>query len=317
MGSRFRLAAFLSGLAVVAVALVLMLQLRSKDEKKVEGKQPAGTVETKQPPSDEKAFYSTYGFTDPVERLEALEKFLRDFPASSQATRARGEIFKIVITRWPDDRKRVFDSAQRMIESGGAAEYQFIARELLGAELFLAEAEEFALKSVNGLTREAFFSQEKKSYLERTRPVPSDEFLEKEYMKQTAAYRTTLARIYLRRGKAAEGEKMLKEAYAIDPLLSPAAIGLAEIAEKKGDNKAAVDYLLSATITSGRSIADAYSRLEAVYRKTHAGSLDGMEAALDARYLELFPNPVQVEPYKPDHLRSDRVVLAEFFTGAG
>lgn len=315
MGSRFRLAAFLTGLAVVAVALVLMLQLRSKDEKKVEEKQPA--VETKQPPPDEKAFYATYGFTDPVERLEALEKFLHDFPASSHATRARGEIFKIVITKWPNDRERVFDSAERMIESGGASEYQFVAKELLGAELFLAEAEEFALKSVNGLTREAFFSQETKSYLEQKRPVPSDEFLEKEYMKQTAAYRTTLARIYLRRGKAAEGEKMLKEAYAIDPLLSPAAIGLTEIAEKKGNNKAAVDYLLSATITSGRSIADAYSRLEAVYRKTHAGSLDGMEAALDARYLELFPNPVQVEPYKPDHLRSDRVVLAEFFTGAG
>ena len=81
MGSRFRLAAFLSGLAVVAVALVLMLQLRSKDEKKVEGKQPAGTVETKQPPSDEKAFYSTYGFTDPVERLEALENFFGISPA--------------------------------------------------------------------------------------------------------------------------------------------------------------------------------------------------------------------------------------------
>jgi thiol-disulfide isomerase/thioredoxin len=54
-----------------------------------------------------------------------------------------------------------------------------------------------------------------------------------------------------------------------------------------------------------------------VYRKSHNGSLDGLEAMLDTEYRKRFPNPVHVEVYKPSERRSDRMVLAEVFTGSG
>ena len=38
---------------------------------------------------------------------------------------------------------------------------------------------------------------------------------------------------------------------------------------------------------------------------------------LDTEYHKRFPNPVHVEAYKPTAARTDRVVLAEVFTGSG
>ena len=54
-----------------------------------------------------------------------------------------------------------------------------------------------------------------------------------------------------------------------------------------------------------------------LYKKSHNGSLDGLEAMLDTEYRKRFPNPVHVEAYKPGEKRSDRMVLAEVFTGSG
>ncbi|HXA51079.1 MAG TPA: hypothetical protein VNV86_12270, partial [Candidatus Acidoferrum sp.] len=56
---------------------------------------------------------------------------------------------------------------------------------------------------------------------------------------------------------------------------------------------------------------------EDLYRKSHGGSLDGIDAMLDTEYRKRFPNPVHVQPYQPAEKRSDRVVLGEVFTGSG
>src|SRR5678815_5725698 len=58
-------------------------------------------------------------------------------------------------------------------------------------------------------------------------------------------------------------------------------------------------------------------RFHALYRKTHGGKLDGVEEYLDARYRESYKNPVKSQKYRSELGRTDRVVLAEFFTGAG
>ncbi|HXB67720.1 MAG TPA: thioredoxin family protein, partial [Candidatus Acidoferrales bacterium] len=42
-----------------------------------------------------------------------------------------------------------------------------------------------------------------------------------------------------------------------------------------------------------------------------------LEAMLDGEYRNRYPNPVTVEAYKPSEKRSDRMVLAEIFTGSG
>ena len=68
---------------------------------------------------------------------------------------------------------------------------------------------------------------------------------------------------------------------------------------------------------SGHAPPAANKAFEEVYKKGHNGSLDGLEAMLDAEYRKRFPNPVHVETYKPSEKRSDRMVLAEVFTGSG
>ncbi len=49
----------------------------------------------------------------------------------------------------------------------------------------------------------------------------------------------------------------------------------------------------------------------------HDGSLDGLEDVLDARYVKDGPKAPEVEKYERAADRSERVVLAEIFTGAG
>ena len=141
--------------------------------------------------------------------------------------------------------------------------------------------------------------------------------MDKKYFKELAAYSTTLGRIYLEKGRTAEGETILQNAYDVDPTIAQAAIGLAEIAEARGDNTRAMELLTAATFTAGSAIEDARERLETLYLETHNGSLDGLETILDTVHKELFPNPVKVDKYLPGAARSERTVLAEFFTGAG
>lgn len=276
-------------------------------------------------PPDQIAFYATYPITDSGKKIEALEKFVKDFPGSSQIGTARREILKAVVKKWPNDRKRILEAANRMIrppaETGARTanipEYQFIAKELLGAGILFDEAEAFAVKSLDGFNRERFVEGMKKMYAGWKREMPSDEVVDKKYIEERAAYRTTLGRIYLKQGKIKAGEKILRETHEASPLLAQAAEGLAEIEEGKGDLPAALNYLTTAALTAGYTTADAHRRFEALYRKTHGGSTEGAEDMLDARYEKLFPNPVKTNGYKPSASRSDRVVLAEFFTGAG
>jgi tetratricopeptide (TPR) repeat protein len=201
--------------------------------------------------------------------------------------------------------------------SSDASVYAFLAGELFDAGIFLDEAEGFALKSLEYFDRTRFMEGLKKSYEEQKRPTPSEAEANKKYLAELAAYRTTLGRIYLKKGREAEGEKLLRAAYATDPTLSQAIVGLAEIAEKRGEDAAALDYLTTAVLTAGYKVADATGRFETLYRKTHGGSLDGSESVLDLRYKELFSNPIKTDRYKPGASRSDRVVLAELFEGAG
>ena len=68
---------------------------------------------------------------------------------------------------------------------------------------------------------------------------------------------------------------------------------------------------------SGHNTPEANAALESVYSKINHGSLEGLDYLLDNEYRKRYPNPVEVEKYKPREKRTDRVVLAEVFTGSG
>ena len=90
---------------------------------------------------------------------------------------------------------------------------------------------------------------------------------------------------------------------------------LAASAKKAGDDNGQLDYL-SALALSGRITKEEQQDFEAVYRKTHNGSLDGIEAMLDERYLRTAPK-FEVERSPRKVKSTDRAVLVEMFTGSG
>ena len=322
MSRKYKLIIFISViLGVFLILLFIQNRYQQNKTRKLAEKEASQGLK-----ADQQAFYGTYAVREPEKKLEALEKFVKDFPDSSHIGSARREIFKAVIKVWPDNQEKMLAAADRLVEFSGESEsqisekvnnYQFMARELLAAGIFLDDAERFASKSLETFDKQQFIEYQKKQYAEWQKDIPSDEEMDEKYRKELAAFSTTLGRIYLEKGRTAEGEKILLDAYEVDPAIAQAAIGLAEIAEDREENVKALDYLTGAIFTAGYGVEDARKRLETLYRKTHNGTLDGMETMLDSAYKRISTNPVKVEKYLPSSSRSERVVLAEFYTGAG
>jgi tetratricopeptide (TPR) repeat protein len=258
---------------------------------------PATPPATPPQPADVKAYTDATRITDPIKKIDALEKFLKDFPDSSRKSTAYGVLFDTYVKERPTERAKILEYAQQLIESAPegfrASGYSRVATRLVDANVMLEEAEKFATEGI-----EVFDADEKKR-VQRSR----------------ATHLATLGRIRIKQGRVAEAETALKEAFDANPEIPGAAVGLAELAEKRGDNKAAVDHWMTAALT-GRLSAEDLVRFEATYKKVN-GSTDGLNAALDAKYKAAYPAPIHPEAYKATPARTNRMVLAEVFTGAG
>ena len=150
--------------------------------------------------------------------------------------------------------------------------------------------------------------------------MPTDDEMRASFKSERAAALATLGQILVKRGKTEEGEKALVEAYAARPASSTmASIArvLAESAKKAGNDTLQLEYLTVLAL-SGRITADETKEFEAAYRKTHNGSLDGLEAMLDDRYRRDHTR-FAVTPFvrKPPAKATGKTVLAEVFPGAG
>jgi len=147
---------------------------------------------------------------------------------------------------------------------------------------------------------------------------PTDDELRTMFRSQKASFQATLGQILVGRGKTADGEAMLREVYAARPAgatMATIARVLAGSAKKAGDEKGQLEYL-STLALSGRINKEEQADFEAVYRKTHNGSLDGLEAMLDERFMRTAPK-VEVKPSTRTVKATDRAVLVEMFTGSG
>jgi thiol-disulfide isomerase/thioredoxin len=67
----------------------------------------------------------------------------------------------------------------------------------------------------------------------------------------------------------------------------------------------------------GNAPASVSNALSLVYMRTHNGATQGLDAMLEAEYNKRHPNPLHLDAYQPGEKRSDRLVLAEVFTGSG
>lgn len=254
---------------------------------------------------DRKAYTDAARIADPQKKIEALEKFIADFPRSSMIGPAHQSIASALIKNTPDQTARIVKHASLAIESAN----EFMQRSLLNqlatemaeAGVLLDKAEEFANRAL------AMAEEEQMKALRLSR----------------ASHQSLMGRIHLKKGKIRDAEKAFNAAYNAVPIadaspttLRAAALGLAEIYEKSGNYDKALEYLTTAALF-GRADIKVRQRLETAYRKTHNDSTKGLTETLDAKYEKLYPHPIKAEPYQPTKARANRTALAEVFTGAG
>jgi thiol-disulfide isomerase/thioredoxin len=271
-------------------------------------------------PPDQKAYSDAVRTTDATKKIEALEKFKADFPKSDMRSGADSTILSTLVKKFPEQKDRILKQAKAMYVGAEARNKgsvaNDIATEFVDAGLFLKEADSYAKKGVSDMQEAKYIKELKASMEKRKQKIPSDEDLAKRYRTSRASRVATLGRIEIARGDTAKGQKLLEEAWAANPTLVKVGATLGELAYKAGNEQKAMDLLVPARL-SGRSTDGANAALEALYKKQHGGSTDGFDAMLDAQYEKLYPNPVKVEEFKDTEKRSDRLVLAEVFTGSG
>jgi thiol-disulfide isomerase/thioredoxin len=285
-------------------------------------------------PPDEKAYNEARKIAGPEKKIAALEGIKKNFPDSRYVSAANSQIFNTLIQKLPDQQERIRKAAKTMFSTAVAKDRETskenksatmasrgstatrIADQLATAGLLLKDAERYAHKGVNALRENVWTAGERAAYTRQKMKIPSPETLAKDFAETRASRIGTLGRVELKLGRTALARRLLEESYAVTPSDEDVAAALGELAAKAGDDAKAMEYLLSARLT-GRAPDTANQAFEALYKKGHNGSLDGLEAMLDTEYRKRFPNPIHTEAYKPTEKRSDRMVLAEVFTGSG
>jgi tetratricopeptide (TPR) repeat protein len=258
---------------------------------------PAPTPQSTMPP-DRKAYMDAAKIKEPDKKIEAMEKLIADFPKSQNLYSAHQAIFETLVKAHPDQKPRILASADKAIESAPEFIRTYIcsglAEKLFEAGIMLDDAERIIKRGL----------------------ALAEEALAKQKRQQESGYYAMLGRIYVKQGKLKDAETNLKLATELNPQLSSASLGLAELYMKRGVEKLALEAYSTAAVSS-KLPADARKQMEALYNKSNPGSPGGLESVLDKKYSQLFPSPVKVEDYKPSAKRTTRTALAEVFTGSG
>jgi thiol-disulfide isomerase/thioredoxin len=285
-----------------------------------EAPKPAAAKPAPEVPPDVKAYRETIKETDPEKKIAALEKWKTEFPESPTRNAADLNILNTLATKLPAQQDRIRKHAAKMYKGAeaknkGSVAYS-VATELLNANLLLNQAEKYGKRSLAAMRLGRYLQEQLDGYEKRKQTAPAPEELKRRFDISRASRQALLGRIEVKLGRTEKGKKLLEESYAADANNVTVQSELGVLAAKAGDDRKAAEYLIPAKL-SGRPTREAVEAFEAVYMKQHNGSVDGLEAMLDAEYNKRYPNPVKLERYVPTEKRSDRVVLAEVFTGSG
>jgi len=367
-----------SGLAVVVLVALCGIVILAQGA--APGQNPPDPQATAKPeqelPADWKAFNDIANEKDVLKRVEAYEKFIKDYPQSDLVSMARSQIQTSLLSvlrtssaKYRDMITAQLDTAKAGNQATLYSAYARVASSLLGAGIFLEEAEDYARQALSLMDEQKYVQfrleaaqKSAEEFAKRAanpaaapaaparsgmtfgtlngapvvrpapprpapttppRPptaprIPTQDELRAGFKSERMSNLATLGQILMKRSKTAEGEKVLKEVYDAKPasstLITVARL-LAESAKKAGNNRAQVDYLATLAL-SGRITAAEQKDFEAVYRKTHNGSVEGLEEMLDARYIRENPR-FTAAPANRKPVANPRAVLAEEFTGAG
>ncbi len=269
---------------------------------------------------DQKAFADARKIPDPQAKIDALRRFVAQYPKSSRAGTANDLILETLVKKFPSRTNEIDRQVNAVLKRAKGQfrmyAYNDVASTLADGNVLLPRAERISQKSLKMLHEKAYKASVRKEYVQAKMKPPGDAALDRDFKKAQSSLQATLGRIYLKQGKTAPAESLLKAAYAGDPDNSAAAEDLGTLAAKAGRNDEALNYLTKARLTG--KLEDRHEKLlENLYAEKHGGSIVGFEDYLDTRYAAFFPAPFEVVKYKLSGKRPDRTVLAELFTGSG
>ncbi len=267
---------------------------------------------------DREAYQQAVLHKDARERLNALRKFVLDFPKSSRKGRANELILKTLVDNWPSQTAEILDQARLTTRGlrGDAKmdELDTVADILVTHGVLLETADTLERQALSQFHEKRYVAKLKREYAEAKLPV-SERELQRASDEIHADLLTTMGRIDVARGNAKAGQDLLEQAYKLDAGNSAAPAALGEIALHGGRDSDALELLLNAQL-NGALTVEQRKDLEAVFEKLHAGSPDGLDAWLDQAYRKKFPDAIHPEPYHAP-AEGAKTVLAELFTGAG
>ena len=290
------------------------------------------------PPPDRDAFNKALQVKDLAAGITAIEKYVSDFPDSDTAYFAVARGMRNISDADGADTTRLAGFVRALEKTmddagakGAARPYQRadvyynMALRLVNRGVLVDDAVRLAGKSVPLLSQDDFMAKALAMHNERQAslgartpgrtpdPFPRAES-EERWTGIRANHLSVLGRALLLQGHTADAEARLRESYALAPVMETA-LALSTLSETAGKLNDALDLAVAAQLT-GRMTAPEFARLHAIYRKTHNGSLDGLDVLLDTTYLAKHVNPIVTTKYTPTPARTNRTVLAELFTGA-
>jgi hypothetical protein len=307
-----------------------------KAEQKPADAKPAAPTAPAQPPQapEMKALQDASRLTDVDKQIEAFKKVIADFPKTNAASSAENMILSALARKTTTDVKALQEQAKKWVDAAATPSDRIsrsgqAASTLAGAGVLLDEAEQYAKTYLGSMTDEkAWIAAQKKTAADsaaealkrdptaKPRPEISDADWSTRYSSMRQSSLMTLAQIYEKKGRAADAEKTYREAYTLSPKTGgAAALKLADFAKAAGYPFEQLEYLTVASL-AGRLTAASRTELEALYKKTYGGTVADLDRMLDERY-EKDAVKVEPKPYSATKTRTDRVVLAELFTGAG
>jgi tetratricopeptide (TPR) repeat protein len=279
--------------------------------------------------ADERAYAAAAATADPVQRVTALDSFIKTYPKSHQIGRARSLRLNTLIEYLPDhtdalkraekDEIRSSDKGFERLESEAEIAERYAEAGPNG--ILLPEAEKLATHAEHHLDEATWDSGQTELYKQFKVALPQPDKLHQVYVESTANIYLALADVYIHEHKFAEAKPLLDKAYAIQPADVATNAIRAEYALANHDNSDALTYFERAAVANDISelfsdLAKKYhATLVQLYRDANNGSDSGLDTALDARYNEVFPAPFTPEKVAPIH--SGHVALLELFTGSG
>jgi tetratricopeptide (TPR) repeat protein len=238
-------------------------------------------------PPDLRDYRAAVAIPSPSARLAALTKWLADYPASPGASNTRREILRTHAAMQPPNDRRLRKAAELLI-AGAPPDARDPVR-VLAAEQYAAQG--LLLKDCAQWAEAAARTD---LVLQRAEALAALGFVRKQQREFSAA------------------ETALRAGIDLNPELARAYVTLGQVKLAQRQFRQAFQ-LLGESLLEGHLPPAAQSDLEAAWNGL--GEPGPIEAELDRRYRERYPNPIEPEVYAPTAARTARVVLVEAVSG--